>query len=261
MKGIVLFCALALSLNALAAASIEQKTVEYKQGDTVLEGFLAQPKNIQRAVPAILIVHEWDGLGTYVKRRARMLAELGYVAFGADIYGKGVRGKSPEENGKLAGIYKNDRALTRARIRAAYDQLLKTKGVDGRRVAVMGYCFGGMVALELARSGVPLKGTVSFHGGLSTPNPKDAANIKGSVLVLHGADDPAVPPAEVTAFEDEMRAAKVDWRLIAYGNTVHAFTNPAVGEKPGSPARYNPLSDKRSWQALRDFLEEIFRKS
>lgn len=258
MKILVALLVLSFSGAVHGTTPITEKTVEYLQGDTTLEGFVAMPKKIKGNLPAVVIVHEWNGLGDYVKRRARQIAELGYVAFAADIYGKGVRGKTPEESGKLAGKYKGDRPLLRARTRAAFDEVLKIKGVDPKKVAVIGYCFGGTAALELARSGAPLAGTVSFHGGLSTPNPKDAANIKGAVLVLHGADDPNVPPAEVAAFEDEMRAAKVDWQLVGYGNTVHAFTNVEVGNKPESGVAYNALSDRRSWEAMRGFFKEIF---
>ncbi|MGE3974742.1 MAG: dienelactone hydrolase family protein [Bdellovibrionales bacterium] len=252
-----LFLLFAFIFNT-AHAKMTEKTVEYKQGDTTLEGFLVLPPGKAKK-PAVIIVHEWDGLGDYVKERARQVAQLGYVAFGADIYGKGVRGKTMEESKALSTKFKSDRNLMRARINAAFDEISKNPLVDKNKIAVMGYCFGGTTALELARSGADLKGTVSFHGGLSTPNKKDAANIKGKVLVLHGADDPAVPAQEVSEFQDEMRSAKVDWQLVSYGNTVHAFTNKAVGNDPKSPARYNADSDRRSWVAMVQFFKEIFQ--
>src|SRR5438552_11685480 len=152
--------------------------------------------------------------------RARMLAEMGYVAFACDIYGKGVRPASMQEAGAQAGKYKGDRALLRQRVRAGFDTLLKQEGVDAKHVAAVGYCFGGTTVLELARSGADVNGVVSFHGGLDSPTPEDAQHIKGRVLALTGGDDPNVPPAQVAAFEDEMRKARVDWQRVSYGGAV-----------------------------------------
>jgi dienelactone hydrolase len=164
-----------------------------------------------------------------------------------------------QEAGAQAGKYKSDRALLRQRVQAGLDTLLKQEGVDKRRVAAIGYCFGGTTALELARSGADIAGVVSFHGGLSTPTPEDAKNIKAKVLACHGADDPNVPPAEVAAFEKEMRDAKADWQLIAYGNAVHSFTDKSAGNDNSKGAAYNENADHRSWQAMKDMFAEIFR--
>ncbi|RII30599.1 MAG: dienelactone hydrolase [Geobacter sp.] len=253
---ILMLAALALSVNAEAA--VKTKVIEYKQGDTVLEGYLAwdDTKTVKR--PGILVVHEWTGLGPYVKRRAEMLARLGYVAFAADIYGKGVRPSTPAEAAKTAAIYKDDRPLMRARARAGLDILKTRKYVDPHRLAAIGYCFGGTVVLELARDGADVKGTVSFHGGLATPTPQDARNIKGKVLALHGADDPYVKADEVAAFQDEMRKAGVDWQMNIYGGAVHGFTNPDNGTDNSKGAAYNEKADKRSWEAMKLFFKEIF---
>ncbi len=253
---ILMLAALVLSVNAEAA--IKTKVIEYKQGDTVLEGYLAwdDAKTVKR--PGILVVHEWTGLGPYVKRRAEMLAKLGYVAFAADIYGKGIRPSTPAEAAKTAAIYKDDRALMRARARAGLNVLKAQKLVDPHRLAAIGYCFGGTTVLELARDGADLQGVVSFHGGLATPVPQDAANIKGKVLALHGADDPYVKADEVAAFQDEMRQAGVDWQMNIYGGAVHGFTNPDNGTDNSKGAAYNEKADKRSWEAMKLFFKEIF---
>lgn len=240
-----------------AQAAIQTKTVQYKQGDTTLEGFLAWPKRTGK-FPGVVVVHDWMGLGDYAKKRTQQLAELGYVAFAADIYGKGVRPKDGGEAGKLAGQYKGDRPLLRARVQAAYDELAKLDTVKKDKIAAIGYCFGGTTALELARSGADLAGVISFHGGLSTPQPADAKNIKAKVLVLHGADDPNVPEKEVLDFQKEMRDAKVDWQMIAYGGAVHSFSNPGAGNDNSTGNAYNEKADKRSWEDMKQFFKEIF---
>jgi dienelactone hydrolase len=252
---------LGLIFGALSAqAKIQTKNVEYKEGTTLLEGYLAYDDALHGKRPGILVVHDWTGVGPYVKRRAEQLAKLGYVAFAADIYGQGVHPKPPVETGKLASQYKQDRTLTRARAKAGLDQLLKLNFVDATRVAVMGYCFGGMVALELGRSGAAVLGVVSVHGSLDTPKPEDAKNIKGHVLALHGADDPYVKKEQVQGFIDEMRAAHVDWQLTEYGGAVHAFSITEAGNDPSQGAAYNALADQRSWIAMQDFYKEIFKK-
>ena len=254
-----LWAAALLLYPAAAGAALKTRTVEYKQGKTVLQGYLAFDDSTKGKRPGVLVVHEWMGLNDYVKRRAEQLAGLGYVAFAADIYGKGVRPKNPAEAGAQAKIYRDDRKLLRARAAAGLDVLRKDRNVDPKRIGAIGYCFGGTTVLELARSGADVAGTVSFHGGLATPTPEDARKIKGRVLALHGADDPHVPPKEVAAFEDEMRKAKVDWQLVAYGGAVHSFTNPASGNDPSKGAAYNERADKRSWEAMKLLFGEIFR--
>lgn len=255
-----IFMLLLVALAVKANAAVRTGTVEYTQGDTTLEGYLAYDDIVKGARPAVLVIHEWWGVNDYIRKRTEQLAALGYVAFAADIYGKGIRAKTREEAMALAGKFRsgNDRLLLRARANAGLDVLRKNPMVDPKRIAAIGYCFGGTAVLELARSGSDLAGVVSFHGGLTTPSPDDAKNIKGKVLVLTGADDPAVKPEQVIAFEDEMRRAGADWHLVSYGSTVHGFTNPANGTDNAKGVAYNEKADKRSWRAMKDFFEEIF---
>ena len=248
----------ALATVLPAAAEIRTETVLYQDGDTVMEGYLARPGGPDTVRPAVLVIHDWDGLGAYEKRRTRQLAELGYVGFALDIYGRGIRPKDPKASAAQAGRYRTNRPLLRRRARAGLDRLLDTPGVDPGRVAAIGYCFGGGAALELARSGAPVVGTVSFHGNLDTPSPEDARNIQGAVLVLHGAEDPHVTPEQLRAFREEMSAAGVDWILVEYGGAVHSFTNPGAGDDPSRGSAYDPAADRRSWRAMQDFLTERF---
>lgn len=244
----------AASLPALAA--VKTAVVEYRAGDQLCEGFLAYDDAVKGKRPGIVVVHEWMGLNDYATGRAKQLAALGYVAFAADIYGKGVRAKDAQEAGQLAGKYKGDLPLLRERARAALDTLARNPRVDTSKVFAIGYCFGGTTVLDLARSGAPLAGVVSFHGGLATKDPADAKNIKGRVLVLHGAADRYEPPAEVAAFQKEMDDAKVDWQMNLYAGAVHGFTNPANGNDPSKGVAYDAKADRRSWEAMKAFLAE-----
>ena len=253
-------CAVLFAASAFTSrAAIHTETVEYKQGDATLEGFVAYDDSIQGQRPGILIVHQWMGLTDYEKKRAEMLAQLGYVAFCADIYGKGVRPQTTAEAGAQAGKYKNDHQLLRARVNAGLNALRRQPLVDPKRIAAIGYCFGGTMVIELARSGADVAGVVSFHGGLDSPAPADGKNIKGKVLVCHGADDPFEKPADLAAFENEMRDAKVDWQLIKYGGAVHSFTQPNAGNDNSKGAAYNEKADQRSWEAMKQFFAEIFK--
>jgi dienelactone hydrolase len=259
MKALAVITILLLSMVSSSYAQLHTEIVEYKQGDTVLEGYLAYDQSIQGKRPGILVVHEWDGLGQYAKMRADMLAKLGYVAFAADIYGKGIRPTKTEDKAAQAGIYRANRQLMRARAQAGLDQLLKSNLVNPQKVAAIGYCFGGGVVLELARSGAPLAGIVSFHGNLDTPNPQDAVNIKGQVLILHGGSDPYVGPEQVTAFQKEMTEAHANWQMVVYGGAVHGFTNSNNGDDPSKGVAYNPQADNRSWIEMQNFFDGIFK--
>jgi dienelactone hydrolase len=247
----ILFMAVLLAmLYSQAAGEIISKSLEYEHNGTTLEGYIAYDDSLKGASPGILIVHQWKGLTNYEKMRARMLAELGYIAFAADIYGKGNRAKDNNEAASLAGIYRKDIKLMRGRINSALDVMKRLKQVDSAQTAAIGYCFGGMVALELARSGADIRGVVTFHGGLDTSYPKDAGNIKGKVLVLHGAEDNVIPPEQVTAFQKEMSDASVDWYMVTYAYARHAFTQKG--------ANYNEPADRRSWDEMKRFFGELF---
>ena len=251
---------LALALPATLRGALQESTVDYTDGETELEGFHVFDDRFEGPRPAILIVHQWTGVSDYEKMRARLLAELGFNVFALDIYGKDVRPPAPQASAAESGKYKADRDLFRQRLQAGLEVLLEHELTDADRVAAIGYCFGGTGVLELARSGADIAGVVSFHGGLDTPTPEDAARITASVLVLHGADDPYVPADEVQAFEEEMRAAGVDWQLVSYGNAVHSFTQPMAGDDPSAGAAYEARADRRSWQAMRIFFAEIFEE-
>jgi dienelactone hydrolase len=256
----VIFVAAALAMAGAARAGVRTRTVEYNQGGATLEGFLAWNDAQHGRRPGVLVVHQWMGLTDYERMRAEQLAGLGYVAFAADVYGKGVRPATPQEAGALAGKYKSDRALLRARVAAGLETLRGNPMVDPARIAVIGYCFGGTAALELARSGADVAGVVTFHGGLDAPDPDDGKNIKARILVLHGADDPFNPPQNVAAFQQEMRTGRVDWQMVYYGGAVHSFTQKGAGNDPAKGAAYNARADRRSWQAMRDFFAEIFAR-
>jgi dienelactone hydrolase len=249
----------ALSVCAITEAAIRAETVEYKHGDVVLQGYLAYDDSVVGKRPGVLVVHEWWGINPYIKRRVEQLAKLGYVAFAADIYGKGMRASTPEEAGKLAGIYRTDRKLLRERATASLEVLTKHELTDMQKIAAIGYCFGGTTVLELARSGSGIAGAVSFHGGLDTPTPEEGKKIKAKVLALHGADDPFVPSEQVAAFQDEMRKGGVDWQMVFYGGALHSFTNPDVDSYNLKGAAYNKKADERSWNAMKVFFAEIFR--
>ncbi|MEP6862810.1 MAG: dienelactone hydrolase family protein [Deltaproteobacteria bacterium] len=249
------------ALAATAHARIKTRLVEYKQGTTVLEGYLAYDDAVKGKRPGVLVVHAWMGLDDNARKRADMLAGLGYVAFAADIYGKGVRPKTPDEAGKLAGTYKGNRKLLRERVQAGFDTLLKQANVDAAKTAAIGFCFGGTTAIELARNGAAISGIVTFHGGLDSPTPADGKNIKAKLLVLHGASDPHESASDLNAFQKELTDAKVDWQLIEYGGAVHCFTDQSAGTDPAKGCAYDPSADARSWAAMRAFFDEIFGKT
>jgi dienelactone hydrolase len=257
MKSILLAACL---LASLAHGSVKVQTVDYRQDTTSLSGLLIYDTSMgaKSKRPGIVLFSDWMGVGDFARTRGEKLARMGYVVFAADVYGKGKNPHDMKEAGAISTIYKSDRALTRARAAAALDQLRKAAGVDTNKLAAMGYCFGGMVALELARSGADLKGVSVFHGNLDTPDPSLAKNIKGSIAVFHGALDPYVPQAQVKNFMDEMNNAKVDYQLTFYSGAVHAFTNPMAGNDISQGAAYNAKADARSWEAMKLFWAEIF---
>lgn len=249
-----------VSLAPKVQAAIVTQPVEYRQGDAVLEGYLAYDDAQPGKRPGVLVVHEWWGLNDYAKQRAQQLAGMGYVALAADMYGKGKVTQDPKQAAQWAGEVRGNQALLRARAQAGFDALLKQANVDPQRVAAIGFCFGGTTVLELAYSGAVLAGIVSFHGGITVPQAGEQGQIKAKILVLHGADDPTVKPDTITAFQAAMREGGVDWQMVYYGGAVHTFTNPAAGNDKSRGSAYDEKAAARSWKHMQDFFAEIFAK-
>jgi len=256
----LLICLLAVWSGNTALKAAQTRSTTYESAGATMEGFVAVPDlNEGEYRPGILLIHDWTGLQAYAKDRARQIAnELGYVCFAADVYGKGVRPENPQECGVQAGIYRGDRTLFRQRLNDALAELKKLPGCHPDQIAAIGYCFGGTGVIELARSGADVQGVVSFHGGLDSPKPEDGQNIKGKVLVLHGADDPFVSKENIAAFVAEMNQWKVDWQMVSYGGAVHSFTKKEAGDNKESGAAYNARADSRSWRHMKQFFTEIF---
>ena len=243
------------SIDSVQAA-VKVQTVDYKQGDTTLEGWLVYDDAKQGKRPGVVVFPAWNGPDEDAKGRAQMLAKLGYVAFVADVYGKGVRPQGPKDAGAEAGKYMKNRPLLTERAKLAYDQLRKNSMVNPAKIAAIGYCFGGAGALDLARSGAPLVDTVTFHGDLTSPTPQDDNNIKGRVLALHGAADPIVNAQAQDAFKKEMTDAHVKWEMVLYGGAVHSFTQKGAGNDPSKGAAYNEYADKQSWAEMTRLFRE-----
>lgn len=230
----------------------------YHLGELEFHGHLALPKQNSTPKPAVLVFHDWTGCNDFAHEKAERLADMGYVGFAADMYGNGRLGTSVDEKMALMQPLMGDRSLLLSRARAAYDAVIDLPEVDGDRVAAIGFCFGGLCALDLARSGVPsLLGAVSFHGLLQAPDFKNALNPSTKILALHGYDDPMVPPDQVKEFCAEMTQAEVDWQVHMYGNTKHAFSNPKANNKELGTI-YNPVAEERSLQAMTNFLQSLF---
>lgn len=237
--------------------TIQTRLIEYPHNGTTLEGMLVWDDAVAGPRPAVAISHTWAGRSPFEEGRARELAGLGYVGFAIDMYGKGRRGETPEQNTALMSPLMEDRPLLQQRIAAAVSVLRQQDEVDPARVAAMGFCFGGLCVLDLARSGSDVLGVVSFHGLFGAPGNTAGNKISTRVLCLHGYDDPMAQPASMLALADELTAAGADWQVHAYGNTVHAFTNPAANN-PGMGTVYSADADRRSRLALQNFLEELF---
>ena len=256
--GIVLFAA---GIAFAAAQDANVKTIEYTQGTTALEGKLVYPSTgipTKWTLPSVVLMPDWMGVTPQAVAYAKHVADWGYVVFVADFYGKNMAPQNMQDAGKQSGALKKDAALLRERSIAAFSELKLQKGVDTNRIATMGFCFGAAASLELARSGAPLKGTVTIHGTLTTPAPEDSKDIHGMVLVLQGAEDPYATPAQAQAFADEMRKVGVDWQMVYYGGAVHAFTNPGAGTDPKQGLAYNAKADRRAFAVMKDFFQEAF---
>ncbi|MDQ2995020.1 MAG: dienelactone hydrolase family protein [Pseudomonadota bacterium] len=229
-------------------------TLDYTDGDINLQGYIAYPD--RENAPAVLIAPAWAGRDEFVCKKAREIAELGYIGFAIDMYGDARIGKSVEENSSLMSPFMENRTLLRQRITAAFTALLQQPGIDSNRIGAMGFCFGGLCALDLARSGADIKGVVSFHGLLQAPTGMPLETIKAKMLILHGYDDPMAKPNQLIEFADSMSAANVDWQIHAYSQTQHAFTNPqAHDDKLG--LIYNARTAKRAWVSMQNFFAEV----
>lgn len=235
-----------------------KKCIDYRCDNTQLEGWYVVDDQYAGKRPAVLVSHDWTGKNEFACHKAEQLAELGYVGFALDMYGKGKLGKTKEEKSALMQPLAQDRTLLQERILSAFDTVKTLEHVDASRIGAIGFCFGGLCVLDLARTGAEVKGIVSFHGLLNAPEANPQKQIKAKVLALHGYDDPMVTPDQVIEFGNEMTKAKADWQLHMYGNTMHAFTNPEAND-PGFGTVYNKSADTRSWEAMKDFFEEVLR--
>jgi dienelactone hydrolase len=244
-------------LRFFKESSMQTSDVDYRCEGTNLRGYLAFNESTEPR-PGVLVFHEGLGLGDFAMERARRLADLGYVAFAADMYGDRRQARNLQEVATLVGVFRAEPQQLRVRAHAALATLAAMPQVDANRLAAIGFCFGGSVVLELARDGADLKAVVSFHGVLPTKAPAAPNQVKASVLVCTGADDPLAPPDQVADFENEMRAAQArDWQVISYGNTLHGFTNPAADGSMLRSALYNAQADRRSWASMRDLFDEV----
>jgi dienelactone hydrolase len=252
--------ALLLLSGSLQAALVTEE-VAYQDGDTTLKGYLAYDDAVVGARPGVLVVHEWWGHNAYARKRAELLAGMGYTALAVDMYGEGKTADHPDNAKAFMMAVKQSLPLMQSRFMAAYDFLRGQASVDGSRLGAIGYCFGGGVVLEMARQGLDLKGVASFHGGLAGNTVAEPGKVKAKVLVANGAADPMVTPEMIDAFKAEMAAAGVDLRFYNYEGVKHSFTNPdadAFGERFNMPLAYSAEADKDSWEKLDSFLKEVF---
>jgi dienelactone hydrolase len=258
----LIFSALIVTtVAAPVAAEVITDEVTYRAGETLMKGMLAWDDSVEGRRPGVLVVHEWWGQNDYARRRARMLAELGYTALAVDMYGDGRTAEHPDEAGRFAGAVSGNLPLAKARFDAALAALRSQPTVDGERVAAIGYCFGGGVVINMARLGTDIDGVVSYHGSLATDHPAAAGDIRTRLLVFNGADDTLVTAAQIAAFKQEMDAAGARYTFVNYPGALHSFTNPAadeVGRKFGLPLAYNAEADRDSWAKTREFFREIF---
>ncbi|MEM8843841.1 MAG: dienelactone hydrolase family protein [Pseudomonadota bacterium] len=253
-----------LLLATSLCADVVTKHIDYQVDGAQLQGYLATPEGLVKPTPGILVVHEWWGHNEYARRRAEMLAELGYIAFSLDMYGDNKVADHPDDAKKYMQEATRDPKILIDRFNAALDLLKQQNHIDPDNIAAIGYCFGGAVVLNMARAGSEIQAVVSFHGALATQNPAVKDEVKAKVLVLHGGNDALVPEDQVEAFEKEMKAANVDYELVTYDGVDHSFTNPGadeIGEKYSLPVSYDKEADENSWQHMKDFLKEVFSSS
>jgi len=258
----MIFLATAASLNS-AHAKVVGKNIDYTAGGITMKGYLAYDEGIKGKRPGVLVVHEWWGHNEYARKRARMLAELGYTALAVDMYGDGRQAMHPDDAGKFSSEVMKNFDTGKVRFEAAGDFLKKQPTVDPARIGAIGYCFGGAIVLNMARQGADLKAVASFHGNLSAVKPAEAGKIRARIRVYNGADDTFIPTEAIEAFKKEMTDARVDFKFINYPGAVHSFTNPdatELGKKFNLPLVYNEKADKESWADMQKFFEEVFKK-
>lgn len=264
MHKLIACVAIALSFANAALAAIQEEAVTYKDGDTVMKGFIVYDDASKAKRPGIIVVHEWWGITRHVRDEARKFASQGYTAFVADMYGDGKTADNPKDAGALAGGVRKNPAAMQSRFVAAKEALAKHATVDGAKIGASGYCFGGSVVLDMARAGLDLRGVAAFHAGPGPSGPAaQAGKVKARVLVLNGDADPLIKPDAVEAFRKEMAAANVDYRYISYPDAVHAFTNPeatALGKQFSLPLAYHPEADRQSKAEAGKFFEAVLKK-
>lgn len=251
-----------LSVSSLFAA-IHEENVSYQAGDTQLIGFLAYDDSIQDKRPGVLVVHEWWGLNDYARKRARMLAELGYAALAVDMYGGGRSTEHPTEAGAFSKEAKSNLEVAQKRFAAGLETLKNHPRVDPEKMAAIGYCFGGGIVLEMARRGLDLDGVASFHGSLATDVPAKPGQVKAKVRVFTGSLDHMVPEPVIQTFKDEMTAAGADYDVIVYEGAKHGFTNPdadLLASRLQMPIAYDPAADQDSWQKMISFFDQLFKE-
>lgn len=236
---------------------MKTQTITYQQNNTELEGVIAWPESSEKKQPLVMVVHDWSGRNEFADDKAKQLAQLGYIGFAIDMYGKGKLGHNNEEKTALMTPLVEDRRLLRERLFAAFEQTQTIDNVDSNNIAIIGFCFGGLCALDLARSGLDFKAAVSFHGLFNSPDNLPTETIKAKILALHGYDDPMVTPQQVQQFADEMTEAKADWSIHMYGNTMHAFTNPQANDANLGTV-YNERAKQRAWIAMQNWFNEVF---
>jgi dienelactone hydrolase len=263
VRMMVFILVLGMAGVSYGAPKIVGKSVDYTSQSVTFKGYLAYDENLKGKRPGVLVVHEWWGLNDYARKRAQMLAELGYTALAVDMYGDGKTAMHPDDAGKFSSELMKNFDVAKTRFLTAMDFLKQQPTVDPTKIAAIGYCFGGGVVLNMARQGADLKGVASFHGSLTAVKPAEPWMVKANVLVLNGADDKFIKPEQIEAFKKEMSEAKVDYTFISYPGAVHSFTSPdadALGKKFSMPIAYNADADKKSWDELKLFLKKIFRE-
>lgn len=261
MEKVILLVSLFCLAAPAAQAIVQGREVSYRANGTTLKGYLAWDDSIKGRRPAVLVVHEWWGRNAYARKRADMLAGLGYTALAVDMYGDGRQANHPDEAGKFAAEVSRNMPLARARFEAGMQLLRKHKTVDAKQLAAIGYCFGGGVVLNMARIGADLKGVASFHGSLGTDSPAQPGKVKARILSFSGEDDPMIPADAVAAFKQEMERAGADYRVVTYPGVKHSFTNPEadeLGRRFNLPLVYNAAADRDSWQQATVFLRKVF---